>query len=368
MEKFPSKASSKLQKRIVDGEFRQLHQYDWNKIDFLSNDYLGLARMAQDFKPTKSHGGSTGSRLISGNSSFKEEFEHFLAEFYLGDSALFFSSGFDANLAVISSIPQRGDTILYDQLAHASIREGIRLSHAQSFAFKHNDLQDLERLSKKTSGDIFVVVESVYSMDGDCAPLEQLVAFCHGENRFLIVDEAHGTGILGKNAKGLFETVDHSKIFARIQTFGKAMGSHGAAVVGSEKLKKFLVNFSRSFIYTTAPSDATVETAWHAHQLLQHNLDLPNILQSKIEYFHSRVQQLRITGILSNPQTPIQQYLADKRTLQYLEKKLLANDLLVRAIYSPTVPSNKERLRICLHAYNTTEEIDLLLQILSENE
>ncbi|MDO5510912.1 MAG: aminotransferase class I/II-fold pyridoxal phosphate-dependent enzyme [Weeksellaceae bacterium] len=354
-----------LQKRMDGDELRSLKHYNLATGDFLSNDYLGVARHTTDFIPSQPHSGSTGSRLISGNSSYIEEFEEYLAHYYQAPAALYFSSGFDANLGLMAYLPQKGDTILYDQLSHASIREGIRLSHATSFAFKHNDLEDFQKRAKRATGDVFVVVESVYSMDGDLVPLSEFIEICHQNSWYLIVDEAHGTGVLGEQAKGMYQTVEYEKIFARIHTFGKALGSHGATIVGSQELRNFLINFCRSFIYTTAPSNASAESAWHAHKFMQHNLHLHQALKDNITYFHQKAAQLNIPGLVTNPQTPIQQYLAPKSVLKTLEYTLQQKGLSARAIYSPTVPQGQERLRISLHAYNTQAEIDLLLNTIA---
>src|SRR5690606_18769580 len=187
--------------------------------------------------------------------------EDYIKEFHGSEAALIYNSGYDANIGFFSSVPQRGDIILYDELVHASIREGIRLSHARAFKFKHNDLQDLDSLllkynSKQDNLDqryIYVVTESVFSMDGDTALLEGLTNITDIQGAYLIVDEAHATGVFGKKGQGLVQHLDLQKrVFARIITFGKAMGAHGAVITGSKLLGDYLINFSRSFIYTTA--------------------------------------------------------------------------------------------------------------------
>src|SRR5207249_2240995 len=155
-----------------------------------------------------------------------------------------FNSGYDANTGLLSCVPLRGDTIIYDYLSHASIRDGIRLSLALSFSFRHNDLEDLEKKLKMASGNIFVVTESVFSMDGDKAPLQQLINLCQQYHANVIVDEAHATGVIGNKGEGLVQALGlQKKCFARVHTFGKACGVHGAIILGTGILRHYLINF-----------------------------------------------------------------------------------------------------------------------------
>jgi 8-amino-7-oxononanoate synthase len=199
-----------LEKRSADNQLRTLNTH-LSGIDFFSNDYLGFAKSTvikknaeQLFNTLNNNNinGSTGSRLISGTGEFVLALEKQIAEFHSTEAALIYNSGFDANIGLFSSIASRNDTVLYDELIHASIIDGIRLSNANRFKFKHNDLADLERLLQKTKGIVYVAVESVYSMDGDSSPLTQLVQLCQQYGANLIVDEAHATGIFGKNGVG----------------------------------------------------------------------------------------------------------------------------------------------------------------------
>ena len=200
--------------------------------------------------------GSTGSRLITGNHGLHEELESELAEFFGTPEALLFNSGYDANLGLFSCVPQHGDVILFDEFCHASIRDGIKLSNSKSFSFKHNNLEDLQKKYNNTSkhnGNTFLVAESIYSMDGDQAPLLELAEFCQKNKIYLIVDEAHATGVIGGSGRGLVNELGlGDSVFARIHTFGKAMGCHGAVILGSKELRNYLINFAKSFIYTTA--------------------------------------------------------------------------------------------------------------------
>lgn len=357
---FPAKAAQLLAQRKSEDNFRKLSIFMPNHIDFFSNDYLGIAQELQKIQISHNHSGSTGSRLISGNSAYYEEVERYLANFYKAEKALLFNSGYNANLAVLSAIPQRGDFILYDELSHASLRDGIRLSNAKSFKFKHNDASDLDKKMKKCSGDIFVVLESVYSMDGDVVSRE-ILELCQKKNCYIILDEAHGTGVVGKHKKGIFEDFDQ-KIFARIHTFGKAIGAHGACVVGDEKLHQFLVNFARPFIYTTAMSEAELEVIFRAHEILKNADFAQQKLAQNIKYFRSKIETKKAFFLES--ETPIQAYLNAQEVLKIKCETLAKRNISVKSILPPTVPISQERIRITLHSFNTFNEINDLLDIL----
>lgn len=348
----------KLEQRIKAGSVRSLSLFP-GFADFFSNDYLGLSKSAEG---NMIHSGSTGSRLLSGNSVQAEETEKFLASFFNAEATVIFNSGYDANLGLFSSVPQRGDTILYDELIHASVRDGIRLSHAKSFSFRHNDVQDLERRIVKAEGTVFVAVESLYSMDGDLSPLKEIAAVCQRENALLIVDEAHSGGIFGTEGNGLCEELQISEqVFARTVTFGKAYGTHGAAVLGSEMLKSFLVNFARSFIYTTALPP--YQYTWIRSQVEKAKADKARTqLQQRIDYFRNKLKDLIS---LSDARSPIQIILTPGvETAKKMAGVLQENRLAVKAIMSPTVAEGQERLRICVHAFNTEQEIDRLAELI----
>lgn len=265
--KFPENLQHKLFQRQAANALRQLPVYG-NRLDFASNDYLGFAQNAtlfdavHDFLNSRNikTNGATGSRLISGNHSLYTETEAAIAQFHQAESALIFNSGYDANVGFFSAVPQRGDVILYDELCHASIRDGLQMSKAKSYKFNHNDSEDLQRHlekwnSKRTAEnhfEIYVALETVYSMDGDTPPLEEIVQLCEQYNAYLVVDEAHALGVMGEHGEGIVQYLNlQTRIFARIVTFGKGLGCHGAAILGSQELHTYLVNFARSFIYTT---------------------------------------------------------------------------------------------------------------------
>lgn len=358
---FPS-SFKKLEKRLADDTYRKL-SLETIEHDFYSNDYLGISCLLT--KERNSFSGSTGSRLISGNSVEAENCEQFLADFFESETALVFNSGYDANLGLFSSLGERNDTFIYDEYIHASIRDGIRLGIAKSFSFKHNDLKDLEKKIQLAQGSVFIAVESLYSMDGDLAPLLEINALCKKYKAFLIVDEAHAGGVLGKDGKGLcLDKNIHQDVFARVFTFGKAYGSHGACILGSKQLKSYLVNFARSFIYTTALPVEQYKIIQESVKL-SINPELRVKLKSNIDYF---VQLNRDSISYSHPDSPIQIIaLRDKKVLKQICDSLQTKGFGVKLILSPTVPKGNERIRICLHTNNTLQEIEEITSFLNKN-
>ncbi len=364
--------NQKLERRRKDNSFRKLITNS-NLADFTSNDYLGLARSKELFesinKRTESlphRNGATGSRLLSGNNEYTEEVERKLASIFIAKSALIFNSGYTANQAVLSSLPQKGDTILYDELAHACIRDGSRLSLASRFPFLHNNLSDLENRLKKAEGNIFIAVESIYSMDGDVCPLVELVYLAEKYDATIVLDEAHGTGVIGNMGAGLAASLGiENKIPIRIYTFGKAMGVHGACVVGSKDLIDYLINFARPFIFTTAMSPHSVASIDCSFEHLANHLGLQQELKQRINLFNTECDKLKIHKLPSK--TQIQGVvIPGNDKIKVVSEQLRINRFDVRPILSPTVAKNSERLRICLHTFNSPEEITQLVQQLSK--
>jgi 8-amino-7-oxononanoate synthase len=316
--------------------------------------------MKQPFIPFDSLSNSSGSRLIAGTSELHLEVESFLAKFYSCDAALIYNSGYDANLGLFSSIVQREDIVLYDELAHASIRDGIRLNSGKAYKFKHNDVADLETRLKRierSSSSVFIAVESVYSMDGDCAPLEELVLLSKKYDAFLIVDEAHALGVFEKEGKGrTLELSLQEDVFCRVVTFGKSLGCHGAAILGPKPLVDYLINFSRSFIYTTALDENAISRIRDQHIAMASSSALQH-LRDRIEYFKRGRQGYDFLDSDSAIQILM---IRDVNLAKRLEKILREQGFSVKAVLSPTVAEGTERLRICLHAYNSNEEIDNL--------
>ncbi len=354
----------KLEERKSAGTYRMLKP-ESNLIDFCSNDYLGFARSpvlkqwiteeVETNDPVLN--GSTGSRLLSGNLTYTESLEQQIADFHQNEAGLIYNSGYDANLGLFSSLPQRGDTIILDELIHASIIDGARLSYANRFTFRHNDLQSLEEKLKHVKGNCYVVIESVYSMDGDTPPIREILLTAKKYNAQLIVDEAHAIGIY---SKGLINQLGlEDEVFARIVTFGKALGCHGAIILGSRLLREYLINFSRSFIYTTAASFHQVASIKMAYKLLPSAVDLVQKLQQNISLFKELLAQ---TGFNLLPSDSAIQCLVvgSNEKAKAMAAQLQNVGLDVRPILSPTVAKGTERLRICLHSYNTDNEINLL--------
>lgn len=368
-QKFPFQLNALMEQRKNNQLFRSL-KTNYPHIDFSSNDYLGFSTQGllhdqiQTLK-TSIKEGSTGSRLISGNSTVFNEIEKDIAKFHKAEAALIYNSGYDANLGLLSSVPQKGDLIISDELIHASLIDGIRLSFATHYKFKHNDISSLTDLlsrQREKFNEAYLVVESVYSMDGDCAPLTELVALSKQYHLNLIVDEAHAIGVFGDNGRGLCNELTIEKdCFARVYTYGKAMGCHGASIVGSLQLKEYLINFSRSFIYTTAMPEHSLLAIKTAYQLLETTKEIEN-LKNNISYFNSKVIDTNLF-IESNSSIHCQLISGNDR-VQLLEDKLGVADFFVKSIKSPTVKETQERLRICLHSFNTQQEIDQLFELL----
>jgi 8-amino-7-oxononanoate synthase len=267
----------------------------------------------------------------------------------------------------MSSIPQRGDTILYDYLAHASLRDGIRLSNAESFSFRHNEVSDLENKLQKTKGNVFVATESLFSMDGDMAPLLQIVEVCERYGAHLIIDEAHATGIIGKKGEGLVQQLGlENRVFARVHTFGKAVGCHGAIVLGSPQLKSYLLNFARSFIFTTALPESAVTAIQASYTLFPAMVKEREHLQKLIALFNNTALPFeKLPGT-----TPIKAVIVPGNTqVKTIANRLQQLGLDIRPILYPTVPKEKERLRINLHAFNTIEQVrEMLFSLTSCSE
>ncbi|WP_353084211.1 8-amino-7-oxononanoate synthase [Flavobacterium sp.] len=376
MKPFPKALAQKLQQREANNALREL-PVSKDLIDFASNDYLGFASSDEIFNQTHEYllhnnirvNGATGSRLISGNHNLYAFTENAIAKFHDAPAALIFNSGYDSNVGFFSSVPQRNDVILYDELCHASIRDGITMSKAKSYKFQHNDLEDLESIIKRYHTEpveVYVVTESVFSMDGDCPKLEELVALCGKYNCQLVVDEAHALGVFGENGQGLVYSLGlQDKVFARIITFGKGLGCHGAAIIGSEELKSYLVNFARSFIYTTGLSPHSVAAILIAYQHLKTEKVAMQNLKQNIQFFNQEKTQLGIKSLFVYSKSAIQcAIIPGNEKVKSIAANLQEKGFDVKAILSPTVPEGQERLRFCLHSYNSEEEISEVLRLL----
>lgn len=342
-------------------------------VDFSSNDYLGLSRHPQVRAAVQAAAhlpaGSTGSRLLTGNSAAAEALETTLAQFHRAEAVLLFNSGYAANLGFFAAVPKRGDTILYDEASHASVKDGIRGSFATAWSFRHNDVADLRRKLTRASGAVFVAVEALYSMDGDVAPLAELAALCREQELYLVVDEAHTNGLYGPHGEGLVVELGlEDDVFARILTFGKALGSQGAAVAGPAVLRDYLLSFSRPFIYTTALPPLTIAALTAAYELLP-------ALQPEREQLFALSDYLKATlNAVPGLRVPTESHVIHPvfftnnpgpAHVRAVAATAQAAGFDVRAIVSPTVPVSTERLRLIVHSDNTKAEIDELAAVLA---
>lgn len=370
--KMPTSLVKKMDLREQSNAVRTLKE-NRDIVDFSSNDYLGFAKNNSIYEGAhqmvanlENKNGATGSRLLSGNYPLYTETENTIAAFHKSEKALIYNSGYDANIGLLSAILTRNDLVLYDEYSHASLRDGLSMSHAKAIKFKHNDLAHLELLlqkNKPTNGVVYVITESVFSMDGDSPNLIELKEITQKHNCYTILDEAHAYGVFGEKGAGLAEKFNLEKaFFARIVTYGKAMGAHGAAILCNTDLHRYLVNFSRSLIYTTALPPVAIATIHKGYETLENDAVLQKQLHTNIELFIS-LMQLKNQKIISK--SAIQTVLISgnekvKEKAIFLQSK----GFDVKPILSPTVPQGEERLRICLHSYNTKTEIEQLVDLL----
>lgn len=367
----------KIAERKQQNTFRKLFLPE-AEVDFFSNDYLGIAtndslafllsKTVKNIPNSVTLMGATGSRLLSGNSQFAEETESILAKIHETETALLFNSGYNANLGVLSSLPYKNATVFYDELIHASMHDGIKMSKAKAVGFKHNSIMDLEEKLASTHNLKFIVIEALYSMNGDFAPLKEMVALAKKYDAAIILDEAHSTGIYGKNGEGWAQQNNlHQDIFIRIHTFGKAAGVHGAVVLCNEAVQSFLINYSRPFIYSTAMplhSVCAIRSCYEyfasaaceeKREKLMQNIQQFTDLTKEIKHFKfaeslSAIQTLFVPG---------------NENAKATAEKIREQGFEVRAILSPTVEEGTERIRICLHSFNSNQEINNLLQTIS---
>ncbi|PGH17408.1 hypothetical protein AJ80_04864 [Polytolypa hystricis UAMH7299] len=384
-----------LDQRKLKGRHRTLQIPPKESIDLSSNDFLSLStsdHLRQRFIANVKHASdnyplaSGGSRLLDGNSVYAEELETFIASFHDAPSGLLFNSGYDANMAIFSCIPQKGDLIIYDELVHASAHEGMRLSRStEKVSFRHNSAinfrDTLENAIQKDpllrtgSRNVFVAVESLYSMDGDFAPIKDILNIMEDllprQNGYMIVDEAHSTGVFGPRGAGIVQELGvQDRVFLRMHTFGKALGSHGAIVLCSQLTRDYMINYSRSLIYTTAmplPSLVSIRTAYElmdqgetisSQSQLQSRISHVQTLFAAAKSTHANPSLLRVRHHPRSPifslQTPFALELAG-----FVQQE----GMTVRAIRPPTVPKGTDRVRVCLHAKNTEAELERLVKV-----
>lgn len=364
---------------MVNNALRQLSNQP-HLIDFSSNDYLGFSKSETIFRNTHQYlvdnnmqqNGSTGSRLLSGNHKVYCDVETMLCKFHNSEAAIVFNSGYDANIGFFSAVSQRGDIILYDEFIHASIRDGIIMSNAKAYKFKHNNLEDLHtklslrKQTKSSESDIYIVTESVFSMDGDTPDLLVMSEICKNHNAHFIVDEAHALGVFGQNGLGLIQDLKlENDVFARLITFGKGLGCHGSAILGSTVLKQYLVNFARSFIYTTALPPHSLATINSAYTELKRTDEIEKLHQN-IHFFRSEIEKLKLQQSFVKSDSAIHCcIIPGNDTVKAIAKKLQKQGFDVKPILSPTVSEGEERLRFCLHSYNSETEMSKVLELLA---
>jgi 8-amino-7-oxononanoate synthase len=331
-------------------------------LNFSSNDYLGLASHPQlteaAIRATEQFGaGSGASRLISGSLRPHHQLEEFVAHFKGTEAALSFSSGYSTALGTITALLGKNDFIVLDKLVHASIVDAARLSGAQMRIFHHNDLNDLESVlrwcSAKRLADskVLIVTESLFSMDGDFAPLPAIVALKEAHDAWLMVDEAHATGLFGDRRRGLIEEGGvQGRVEIQMGTLGKAIGSSGGYICGSKNLIEFLVNKARSFIFSTAPPPAASAAAKAGFAI---------IASTEGEGLQKKLRQ-NVSELQGDKSPIIPQIIGDESSAVAFAEKLYREGLFVPAIRYPTVPRNKARLRISLSSSHSTADIQRL--------
>lgn len=346
-----------LDQRRSEAGFRELTLSD-GLVDFISNDYLGLAKEPCNLKTERQ--GSGGSRLLSGNLHHHRDLERLLTSYYRAEEALLFHSGFEANYGLFSMLGALGYRVIYDEEMHASVRSGLIGARNSAWSFKHNDLNALEAKLQRSDLPTVVVTESVFSMSGEVGELAGIAELKSRYEFVFVVDEAHGTGTVGgfgglSEQLGLIDAVD-----LRLHTFGKAIGASGACWVGRKVWMDGLVNFCRPFIYSTAPSPVLLELIKKAHERFRDQYQERNLqLQALIDAWKVCAKDRK--GFSQNP-SPIQfiRTSSAEKTVM-LAGKLKQGGFGVAGIRQPTVPPGQERLRVSLHSFNTNSELDKML-------
>lgn len=344
-------------------------------IDFASNDYLGLAEspeLAAALAAALARGvpvGAGGSRLLRGNHLEHEALEEEAARFFGAESALYFNGGFTANEALLSTAPQRDDFILYDALAHASAHEGMRLARAPNARFAHNDVgaaEDAIRLwrEKGGSGKVWIVVESLYSMDGDKAPLDDLYALAATSDAFLLIDEAHATGVYGPGGRGLAARFEGAENVISLHTCGKAMGVVGGLLCLPRVLRDFMINRCRPFIFATAPSPVMAACVRAALKVIAAADARRAALMSRIDCVGDELRRLCAIEPSGSQIQPI--IVGSDVRATTLASRMQAHGYDIRAIRPPTVPDGSARLRIALTLNASTEDMTRMVAHLGE--
>ncbi|MES9896137.1 MAG: 8-amino-7-oxononanoate synthase [Candidatus Thiodiazotropha endolucinida] len=372
-----------LQKRRHDGLYRSRRVVSTAQqpelvvdgkrvIAFCSNDYLGLANHPEVVEAMQRAAGNYGvgsgaAHLITGHSNSHHRLEEALAEYTGRSRALLFSTGYMANIGVISALLKQGDRLFEDRLNHASLLDAGQLTRARMQRYRHADPESLRsQLKGSEEGQALIATDGVFSMDGDLAPLPSLVELARRHQAWLMVDDAHGLGVLGEEGGGVLShfDLDSDDVPILMGTLGKGFGTYGAFVAGSEELIETLIQHARSYIYTTAPPAALAEATLVSLRLARQETWRRERLQDLIARFRQSVQQIGLP--LLDSMTPIQPILAGSSQQAVTWSRLLEKQgVLVSAIRPPTVPDGSARLRITLSANHTDRQLDRLLDALS---
>ncbi len=327
-----------------------------------------LAAAVQDAIARRVPLGSGGSRLLRGNDPEHELLEEEAARFFGSESALFFSSGYAANGALLATLPQRGDLIVHDELVHASMHEGLRLARASAVSVAHNDAQAFDDAARAWrarghTGRIWLAFETLYSMDGDMAPVAELAAVAQRHDAVMLIDEAHATGVFGRDGRGLAAELDGRPDTIVLRTCGKALGCEGALVLGPRVVRDFLVNRGRPFIFSTAPSPLIAAAVREALRMLAQEPERRERLHALIGHAE---RALRRHGALATGSQILPLILHDDARTMDVASRLQQADFDVRGIRPPTVPQGTSRLRISLTLNATADDVDALARTLGE--
>ncbi len=343
-------------------------------INFCSNDYLGLANhpaVIKAFKKGAEHYGvgSGASQLITGYSYAHQALEEAFAEFLQRDRALLFSNGYMANIGVLQALARKDDVIYQDKLNHASLIDAGLITKATLKRYQHNDMQQLQHLlAQQTKGHRFIITDSLFSMNGDLAPMAELITTARNHNAWLMVDDAHGIGVLGKNGRGIIEHLQltQTDIPILVCPLGKAFGCFGAVVAGSNALIENLIQFARTYTYTTAIPPALAVAAKTSLEIVKNEVWRRERLQDLILYFKQGALQRGLKFIPSD--SPIQSFIVGNAAQTVcLSEQLSAQGFLISAIRPPTVPFNTARLRITLSCQHQEAQIEQLLDCLMKS-
>ena len=359
--------------KLVQGSQGSCVSISGKKVILLcSNNYLGLANHPSIKKAAnkaiKEFGcGSGASRLISGTMKLHSELEKKIALFKNTNSALVFNSGYHANIGTLSALMKKRDIVFCDELNHASIIDGCRLSGAEIAIYPHKDMDALERHLKKSNGykKRLIITDGVFSMDGDIAPLPDIVFLAKKYSALTMVDDAHATGVFGKNGKGITEhfNLSSNEVDIQMGTFGKALGSFGAYIAGNNELIDYLINRARSFIYTTALPPAVPAASLAAIEMIQSKSDLRKKLWKNVDYFKKGLKKRGFENINSQSQIiPI--IIGNSKKVVMASEYLFNKGVFVVGIRPPAVPRKKERLRITIMSSHTRKDLDSALNVL----